>query len=61
MLRAPQVLNVSLIFGTVMIFEVVLTVAAVMPYLVVGVTAFVRDMVLAAFAMMMPAASRCSR
>ena len=31
MLRAPQVLNVSLIFGTVMILEVVLTVAAVMP------------------------------
>ena len=44
-----------------MIFEVVLTVAAVMPYLVVGITAFIRDMVLAAFSMMMPAASRCSR
>jgi len=44
-----------------MIFEVALTVAAVMPYLVVGMTAFIRDMVLAAFAMMMPAASRYSR
>jgi hypothetical protein len=44
-----------------MIFEVALIVAAVMPYLVAQMTAFVRDMVLAAFAMMMPAASRYSR
>ena len=44
-----------------MIFEVALIVAAVMPYFVVGITAFVRDMVLTAFAMMMPAASRYSR
>jgi hypothetical protein len=33
----------------VMIFEVALIVAAVMPYLVAGITAFVRDMVFAAF------------
>jgi hypothetical protein len=42
----------------VMIFEVALIVAAVMPYLVAGITAFVRDMVFAAFAVIMPAASR---
>jgi hypothetical protein len=42
----------------VMIFEVALIVAAAMPYLVVGITAVVRDMVLAAFAVMMPAAPR---
>ena len=41
-----------------MIFEVALIVAAVVMYLVVGITAFVRNVVLAAFAMMMPAASR---
>ena len=42
-----------------MIFEVALIVAAVVMYLVVGIAAFVRDVVLAAFAMMMmPAASR---
>ena len=44
-----------------MTFEVPLMVAAVMPCPVVGITAFIRDMVLAAFAMMMPAASRYSR
>ena len=41
-----------------MTFEVALMVAAVMPYLVVGITAFVCDTVFAAFAVMMPAASR---
>lgn len=43
-----------------MVFEVAPIVAAVMMHLVVGITAFVRGMVLAAFAMMMPA-SRYSR
>jgi hypothetical protein len=47
------------VFGTVVIFEVV--VAAVMMYGVVGITTSVRHMVLAAFAVMMPAASRYRR
>jgi len=50
-------LNVS-VSGMVMIFEVAPIVAAVVMYPEVGITAFVRDMVLAAFAVMMPAASR---
>ena len=41
-----------------MTFEIALMVAAVMPYPVAGITAFVGDMVFAAFAVMMPAASR---
>ena len=51
-------MNVLRVFRTVMIFEVALMVAAVMPYPVAGITAFVGDMVFAAFAVMMPAASR---
>jgi hypothetical protein len=42
----------------VMLFEVAPIVAAVVMYLVVGITAFVRDVVFAAFAVMMAAASR---
>ena len=41
-----------------MTFEVALMVAAVMPYPVAGITAFVGDMVFAAFAVMMPATAR---
>ena len=41
-----------------MTFEVPLMVATVMPYPIAGITAFIREMVFAAFAVMMSAASR---
>jgi len=57
--RGPHVWNGLRVFGTMVIFEVV--VAAVMMYAVVEITTSVRRVVLTAFAVMMPAASRYRR